>query len=148
MPKEIFRCTWCGKEVLRYRSCVGKHIFCCADCRSAFLSKSTNPSGYTKHEHLANYNKAHNRDRMTPSVRAKLRKAHLQETVKANTYKKLYGRHEHRVIAEQIIGRALRIGEVVHNIDGNKHNNSPENLMVLSSQAEHWAIHRKRGDAL
>lgn len=59
------------------------------------------------------------------------------------SYIKRGGRHEHRVIAEQKIGRPLRNGEVVHHLDGNKRNNSPDNLQVLPSRAEHSRIHAK-----
>lgn len=56
------------------------------------------------------------------------------------TYRKLNGRHEHRVVAEQELGRPLRPGEVVHHKDGNKLNNAPENLVVMT-QAEHMREH-------
>ena len=36
----------------------------------------------------------------------------------------------HRVIAEQNLGRSLRPGEVVHHLDEDKTNNSPENLFA------------------
>jgi hypothetical protein len=57
-----------------------------------------------------------------------------------DTYKKFYGRHEHRVIGEQIAGRKLKSNEHVHHIDGNKHNNSRENLMILTAE-EHARLH-------
>ena len=60
--------------------------------------------------------------------------------VKKTTYKKLLGRHEHRVVAEQKIGRKLLSIEHVHHIDGNKHNNNPENLIVLTI-SEHLKLH-------
>ncbi|MBR0420274.1 MAG: HNH endonuclease [Erysipelotrichaceae bacterium] len=37
----------------------------------------------------------------------------------------------HRWVAEQMLGRKLEQNEVVHHIDGNKKNNSPENLEVI-----------------
>lgn len=82
--------------------------------------------------------------RMTPEVREKLRKYHLGSG-KGCSYPKLYGRHVHRIIAEQIIGRPLYPEEVVHHIDGNKQNNSVDNLQVLPNQAEHARIHFKKG---
>jgi len=63
------------------------------------------------------------------------------DQVKPTTYRKLHNRHAHRAIAEQMLGRPLRKGEIVHHIDGNKHNNDPNNLQVMT-QAEHIALHR------
>lgn len=57
------------------------------------------------------------------------------------SYIKLNGRHMHRVIAEQKLGRPLLPGEIVHHADGNKRNNDPDNLVVLQNQAEHARVH-------
>lgn len=59
---------------------------------------------------------------------------------KPDTYRKRNSRHEHRVVAESMLGRPLLRGEIVHHIDGNKHNNAPENLQVMT-QADHLRLH-------
>lgn len=48
---------------------------------------------------------------------------------------------EHRLIAEDMIGRALTSKEIVHHIDGNKQNNDPSNLQIMS-RSEHVKLHR------
>lgn len=75
-----------------------------------------------------------------PEVREKVRMAQLNKG-ECKTYQKCHGRHTHRVVAEQMLGRPLRKGEIVHHIDGNKRNNDPSNLMVCGSQSEHCRLH-------
>lgn len=81
---------------------------------------------------------------VTPeSVRADRQRSSILKkfpSVKVTTYRKLFGRHEHRVIGEAIAGRRLRTDEHVHHIDGNKQNNDPSNLMVLSAE-DHARLH-------
>ncbi|WP_445300574.1 HNH endonuclease, partial [Microcoleus sp. BROC3] len=54
------------------------------------------------------------------------------------TYKTVY---LHRVVAEQTIDRKLRPGEVVHHLDEDISNNSPENLVICSSPSVHGRYH-------
>lgn len=54
--------------------------------------------------------------------------------------------YEHRIVAEGKLGRRLEPGEIVHHIDGIKDNNAPNNLEVVSSNAEHYFRHRKTGN--
>lgn len=45
--------------------------------------------------------------------------------------------YEHRLIAEQSLGRHLQAGEVVDHIDGLQLHNHPDNLRVFASNADH-----------
>lgn len=154
--KITIKCDFCGAEIERYPSRVKKHNFCSKACLASFSSKTSNPAGYKDLKDFTNIaknmsaiNRELNPDRMDYLTRRKLRDAKLQpDSVKG--YAKLFGRAEHRIAAEQKLGRLLFTGEVVHHIDGNKRNNALENLMVFSSQKEHAAYHAKmkEGDAL
>lgn len=50
--------------------------------------------------------------------------------------------YEHILIAEEKLGRKLYDEEVVHHIDKNKSNNSPENLMIFATKSDHTAYHK------
>lgn len=49
--------------------------------------------------------------------------------------------YEHIIVAEQILGRLLADEEVVHHIDHNRSNNSPDNLMIFHSGKDHTCFH-------
>ncbi len=50
--------------------------------------------------------------------------------------------YEHRLVMDEKIGRRLKPREIVHHIDGNKTNNSFNNLDVVASVAHHRYEHR------
>lgn len=56
--------------------------------------------------------------------------------------KKVKGKRidEHRFVMEQILGRKLESYEIVHHKDGNKLNNNPDNLVVMTLE-EHSRLH-------
>lgn len=51
--------------------------------------------------------------------------------------------YEHRVIAEETLGRRLKKGEVVHHKNRKRWDNCPKNLQVMSSLKEHRLLHAK-----
>lgn len=119
-------CEKCGRQFVRLKSDIKGRIFCSPQCARGFISQIGS-------ETMRRINP-------TNEHREKLRNAHLGKG-EGKTYTKTYGRHTHRIVAEQMLGRPLKPGEVVHHIDGNKRNNNPENLMVFASQALHAKWH-------
>jgi len=114
MPTGI--CHHCGLEFKRDADQLrrAKFSFCSVDCKRA------NPDFRT---YAASQNGDKQRDRGA-----------------GVSYRKRNGRHEHRVVMEQTIGRPLRPGEIVHHRDGNKRNNDPANLELMT-QSEHMTRH-------
>lgn len=149
MKKEKLQCCYCGKPIYRYPSQIKRHNFCSKRCLASFSSKTLNPDGYGKlknydgqSKNMTNLNKQLNPNRMTLDVREKLRNARFG-TGEGKSYAKRFSKLEHRVVAEEMLGRSLRKGEVVHHCDFNPRNNDPSNLMIFPSQREHAAYHAK-----
>lgn len=149
--KLTIQCDWCGKEFERDECQIKgkKHLFCSKQCLATFSSKSKNPNGYKDlkpyaniSKHMTELNKELNTTRMTKEVRSKLRKAHLGKG-ECSGYSKIYGKLAHRVIVEEMIGRKLTPEEVVHHRDGDKYNNSYDNLVVFPSVGEHTKYHNE-----
>lgn len=117
MPKIKCICPECGKEFYQYPCYIKQGIKRCSrKCQGKYLSGENNPiykRGYTV---SGGY-----------------------KMICVNN-EKVY---EHRYIMEQHIGRKLKPGEEIHHIDGNKMNNSINNLMLLTME-EHKKFHRDK----
>lgn len=55
---------------------------------------------------------------------------------------------EHILIMEKLIGRKLRQREIVHHIDGDKKNNTPNNLYLCKNRSHHGTIHSSQNTTL
>lgn len=55
--------------------------------------------------------------------------------------------YEHRLVAEEKLGRQPRPGEIPHHLNGDKTDNRPENLEVVEDTAAHRVHHRTRRDS-
>lgn len=62
-------------------------------------------------------------------------------------YLRVGRKYVHRLVAEQKLGRPLLPGETVHHIDGDKLNNDPSNIAVLTSHSEHMKRETAEGKA-
>lgn len=131
VPKNLGnRSRWVGKEHVK---------FLCVICRSEF---SVRPSRALRGDVKYCCYKCH---QIGEGVKGgETRGNQMKAASQHKTYPKLKGRHLHRVIAEQKLGRPLVPGEIVHHDDENKQNNDPKNLIVLPNQAEHARLHIKR----
>jgi len=108
-------CKACGKPFETIPS-RKRAQFCCFLCKQGYIARATIEERANK----------------------------LRYTGKGKGYVKYGGRHLHRVLAERMLNRPLRPGEVVHHKDGNVRNNAPENLVVMQNQGEHAALHSRK----
>lgn len=139
MPKMNLICDYCGKEYSSYQ-CGKYNHFCSIDCRrlgAYLMSQNITPEDRERRsKQIIRVNKTINNNKEHLERRADT----LRGRGSGKGYTKVNGVHEHRLVAEKMLGRPLKPGEIVHHKDGDKRNNKPENLQVMT-QSEHIKKH-------
>jgi hypothetical protein len=126
-PNVFFHCLQCGKEVATYRSPSARSSFttkfCSLECLGKYQSGKGNPA-WSGGKHKQN--------------------GYIVVFMPDHPYADCKGYvYEHRLVAEQKIGRYLKPNEVVHHINGDTAYNHPDNLMVFKNQGEHSKYHKE-----
>lgn len=113
---ETYRCAFCGKEFHAYiRTNRKLPKFCSQKCAGMFHRKPfIIKKGYKK----------------------VLLPAHPRSDKKGYVF-------EHIVILESVLCRPICNGEECHHIDGNRMNNSPDNLILFPNHSEHMKHHAR-----
>lgn len=129
---ELVPCEKCGKPFRRYNSASYRR-FCSMACKRLGLSGASHPLSAGRWQNRFGYWIV--REWLVPSEYHSMIRWHGGDRQKKGTGSLL----EHRLVAAQKIGRPLTKDEVVHHLDGNKTNNDPGNLEVVS-KPQHDAI--------
>ena len=162
-PRSIGKCIVCGKDVLDRFHCnqIRKKdsSYCSRKCRDQDKSKpncTCKNCGKEKHISPHLIHRLDKKDvfcdrKCTKEYRIKYRIENwrlLKQYIDNTGYAKVLIRGfpmatecgyvlVHRLVAAEKLGRLLKKGECVHHIDGNKLNNTPENILICKSGREH-----------
>jgi hypothetical protein len=139
--KKEHSCSICGVSVFRYDCQLkkSKTVFCSKACVGA--AKRNGSELNCHHCGKAFYRRFGEQDIGDRVHQFCSRDCYFTNRDNGKSYKRISGRHLHRIVAEAKLGRALLPGEVVHHKDENKRNNHPDNLEVLPSQSVHAKLH-------
>ncbi len=134
----IVNCAVCGKPFYKSASRLKRtKAHCCgAECMRVYVARLG--SAWCKENNKPG--------RLSEESRQKIGKANRKPPDQVKGYLSQKGRHIHRIVAERMLGRPLRKGEIVHHLNGDKHDNRPENLEVLPSRSEHNKLHPEKWD--
>lgn len=139
-------CDTCGKPISYTKSTFNrsKNHYCCTECSQAAQRKTKDElkCDYCGKSFTRFHAWSKRRDRHFCSIECRQDwfKEVSQADVSHGEYILEKDGFQHRIVAENMIGRKLLPDEVVHHIDGDRSNNSPDNLVVMT-RSEHCRLH-------
>lgn len=129
----VIRQTGQGERLVRVHFDDGSHIDCTPDHR--FVTFKWGNQFTAEREWLVEAKD------LTPGTRVRALKQYKAGQYLDTVWARRGRDKTHRLVAEWKLGRRLQSGEVVHHIDGDKHNWHPDNLAVMANSREHFAEH-------
>ena len=115
-------CVVCGKAIERKNP--RRKNFCCAEHRNLWMSENVDFSKLAR---------GHKAPHLTELNRKRNPNCHIADRGKPNSRRA-------RMCAAVMLGRPLESSEVVHHLNGNNEDNSPENLLVMPDR-QHKQLH-------
>jgi hypothetical protein len=136
MPRQLLSkpCRKCGKPVDKIRRVDRKAFYYPRHCQACQRPPLTEEQKQAK-RNLLNANRV---VRQTGASRLHNTGSAIYRVVKVDGIRRW--KYEHRVVAEQVLGRTLGKGEIVHHVNRDTLDNRPENLRVMTC-GEHTKLH-------
>ena len=100
------------------------HNFCCVEHRNEWMRQNVD---------FAELARGHKAKHLTALNNRRNKLCHIADRGKADS-------HRARLAAAEYLGRPLLPGEVVHHMNGNAEDNSPQNLLVMPDR-QHRQLH-------
>lgn len=120
-PRDSSSCLWCGKAFESYSR---TQRYCSHSCAMYAQHRTARRTGRPF------VDPAKRRAAAWKGGRNQMASGYIRVWVNGVGY-----RYEHRLVMEKVLRRRLRPDEAVHHLDGDRANNAPANLVLLSKDA-------------